>query len=568
MLKWLGGIAIGMLLGAGVVLLVRDAPSHPEPGASGRTPAGSPQVVLSNPPIETVTPEPPSTLADIYRLTSRFEQSVALYNLLRSADLDLINALLDEAAALQTRGKRHTAKLTIYARMVELDPHAAVRRVTSDNDDEWLLRQVIVMWAMTDAGRAIHAADALQEPVRTSSAKDILGIEGLSREFREAIAERFSLHEDLRDMRTLEAAKADPPGAWYAALSMDDETRKDSLYLIASEWARLDPLAAMEAVAAILDERLRENLGGTIAREWMRRDPDAALDWALALPPASHRGFIERVLRTLARTDPQATFEALRQLDDPVLDERLFWTAASAWASSDPYAAFDWAISQSKFKHLRSFIDQVMEKIASTSPEDALALASRIDDALQRNNAFWIALGSWARSDVRAAARWIDASKQPIGDAAGAIIRAYAELDPHEALDWLLSQDASLHRHAPGLIQSVAETSPEDAKRMVEGIPAGDRQRATEGLVYGWLQADPPAAIREIPRLNLEATDEMYSSAFRNWSETDSQAAIAFLDQVPAASRDPAVRGIFNHALYEAQDTALAERMYDRLASH
>ncbi|MDE0421227.1 MAG: hypothetical protein OXK76_10145 [Gammaproteobacteria bacterium] len=84
--------------------------------------------------------------------------------------------------------------------------------------------------------------------------------------------------------------------------------------------------------------------------------------------------------------------------------------------------------------------------------------------------------------------------------------------------------------------------------------------------MVGWLVADPRAVLREIPPLGLEWPNAIYNDAFQTWSETDSEAAIAFLNQVPAASRDAAVMGIFDHALYSANDAGLAERMYDRLA--
>ena len=290
MLKWLGGVATGAVLGAGTVLLLRlELPvvEHPTPAPATEEPHPIEKPVPSPVPTvhETAPPEAPATLADTRRLASRFQQQVALLEVLRSSDPRTMEALLDEAGTLDRFSPtREFAEHAIYTRYAELDPQGALGRMVADEVSWWGLREVVALCAMTDPDGVLDYVDALDEPHRKMLAGIILReVKGRS-DIQNAFAARFSLHRELDRARTLEAADTDPAGAWHAALSLDARSRPGSLNLIATDWARSDPVAAFEAAGALADSQLRENVERAVVSEWMRNDPDAALDWVLALP--------------------------------------------------------------------------------------------------------------------------------------------------------------------------------------------------------------------------------------------------------------------------------------------
>ena len=576
MLKWLGGIAIGAVLGAGTLLvllrLALPVVEHPTPGPAPTEkphPLKQPLPTQVPTPHETAPSAASATLADTRRLASQFEQKVALLEVLRSSDPRTMEALLDETGTLDRFSpSREFAELAIYTRYAELDPQGALGRMVADEVGWWGFREVIALCAQTDPDGVLDYVDALNEPHRKMLAGIILREVKGRVDIQNAFAARFSLHRELDRARALEAADTDPAGAWHAALSLDARSRPGSLSLIATDWARSDPFAAFEAAGALADTRLRENVERAVVSEWMRNDPDAALNWVLALPASSHREAIATALNTLARTDYKAALDTLVDLGDRVLVERLSLRIVWNWGTYEPRAAFDWAVTKASSPMQVELIHPVMSTIARTAPEDAISLASRLDDALQRAAAFRSVFATWAQSDVRAAARWIDASPQPPSDAAYQLIPAYAKLDPEEAFDWLMSLDASQHRHADRLITETAKESPGRARQLLGRIPAGPaKDRAAKQLVTAWIRADPQAAVGEIPRLGVDETDALFKNAFRTWCESDPDAAAASLDRVPTASRDSAIMGIIDHALSRGNDVALAERMYNRLTS-
>lgn len=575
MLKWLGGIAIGALLGAGAVVFLGFELAEVEPASPASGPTQGPHSVMQpvpsrDPTVGERTPtETPATLADTHRLESPFEQKLALLEVLRSDDPRTMEALLDEARALDRFSpSREFAEHAIYTRYAEVDPQGALGRMVADEVNWWGLREVIALCAKTDPDGVLNYVDALSEPHRTMLAGTILREAKGRDDIQTAFAARFSLHRELDRVRTLESADTDPAGAWQAALTLDARSRPGSLSLIATQWARSDPAAAFEAAAALADTQLRESVEGRVVSDWMRTDRDAALDWVLALPPSRHREAIASALNTLAQTDPEDALATLVDLGDRTLIQRLSSRMAWRWATYDPQAASDWALAQTSSQMPPELIHTVMYTVTLSSPEDAISLAWRLDDALQRTSAFKSVFATWAQTDVRAAARWIDASPQPPVDAAAEIIPAYAKLDPDEAFDWLMSQDASQHHNVDKLIREAAKESPRRTRHLVDRIPDGPtRESAARQLVTAWVSVDPPAAVGEIPRLGLGTTEALYKTAFQTWCQSDPDAATAFLGRVPAASRDSAIMGIFDHALSRGNDLSLAERMYDRLSN-
>ena len=573
MLKWLGGIVIGAVLGAGAVVLLWPELGEVEPATLAPHPTQEAHAVKQ--PVrsrdttvdESAPTDFPTTLADTRRLASPFEQKLALLDLLRSSEPRTMEALLDETSTLEWLSpSREFAELAIYTRYAELDPRGALGRMIADDAGSWGLREVIALCAKTDPDGVLDYVDSLDEPHRKRLAGIILREAKGRDDIQTAFAARFSLHRELERARALEATDTDPAGAWHAALSLDARSRPGSLYLVATQWARSDPAAAFEAAASLADTQLRETMEGHVVSAWMRADQDAALDRVLALPLSNHRQAITTALNTLAQTDPKAALGTLVDLGDRALLQQLSLNMAWRWANYEPQAASEWAFAQASSEMPPELIHTVMYTIARSSPEDAISLASRLDDALQRTAAFKSVFATWAQSDVRAAARWIDASPQP-PDVTAEIIAAYAKLGPEEAFDWLMSQDASQHRHVDKLIQEAAKESPRRASPLVDRIPDGPaKESAARQLITAWVRLDPPAAVGEIPHLAVNTTEALYRNAFTTWCQSDPDAATAFLGRVPAASRDSATMGIFDHALSRGNDVALAERMYERLA--
>ena len=594
MAKLIAALIIGLGVGAGTVLFVsglsgEGESTSPVPRSletssnaltTTRTPASRPQV---------------RSLADIQALPSEFERNAALYARVQSADVDAVEILLDEAEGL-TNPER--VKQVIYSRYVQLDPRAALNRLRDEDRDQTALIPATVRAAAgLDLDAALAFVDTLDGALKEQSAREILGLDGLSDARKREVAKRFALEPYLWQLQARSQAKHDPAGAWQAALAMDkSDERRTTLRSVAEKWIETDPLAALSAVASI-DGADRRRLQDRLVRHWASQDPDAALVWALGQPGSPNTDPLRQVAEVVANHSPREVFELVEKLEpprrnriaqgvlfawgrtDPVAALDALATMANAgrlgrpvgvsiigsWASNDPEAAIDWVRAQEPSPIHTSMLTSAMSYLGRSDPLRALSLADELDGTV-RSKAIERVLHAWGRKDPRAAAAWLDASGDKTPSAVRTVARHFAEEDPEGAFEWLQDQSVEARRRAfPTVVGRLAAESPDSALRLVDGIEDTDvKQAAGFELMSTWVEFDPQAAIRAITRMDDSVSRHLYQSAFQMWSHFDPESATGFLDQIPSSHRDGATLGIVQQVAFE-DDLDLAERLFDHL---
>ena len=472
------GIAVvaGFLVGiaAAFVVLRDQAADLP----LGQTAAEVPAASVERPPSAT-----PRTLGEITRLAGDFEQTAALYQLLRRADAATLVRLLAEADALGAARDVRAKKSIILARYAELDPAAAVTAaMATAGSDDALVRAVFAAWGKFDHAAALDHARGLPEPQRRYAAVAVLGAAAaLDAEEKLEVAESFSVLSAFARMEAQESALDDPVAAWRDAIATygesPDETGREALWRIAQRWADSDPRSAVAAVAALPTSMQRWSWLSTLVEHWARLDMAAATAWAEALSPSEERSrLLANVAGVIAEDAPQEAIafaetlggEARQQAigaalnawadEDPLaalvaLDElgnhpmRQYWQRqiAGRWASQDPRAAWDWAISQSPSPSRGMLLWTPLQAIAQTDPLEAVMLAGRLRGR-ERRPAMDMALRTWAANDVRAAANWAARTDNvPSGrdDHLRTVLNTWARDDPLAAMAWVEASDLS-----------------------------------------------------------------------------------------------------------------------------
>ena len=595
MIKSIGTLAAGVALGAGAVLVVQLV-LYEDPAPAPQSLVTSPQLPL---PVGTdpSTSEPVS-LAQIQDLPEGFEQDAAVHDLLRGADAKRVEALLEEAAALDM-GR---IKWTAYRRYVELAPRAALDYMLSnDTNAQPLITWAVLSWGRRELDAALAFAETLAEPLRTESARSILnGIQELSDERKDEIARRFSLEAQLSQARVFAEAATNPEAAWRRALSLEPgQSRNQALWHVSQRWFGLDPAAALSALDGVPDLGQRETWRRRLLPQWASTDGEAALEWAASRPPSEERSSLiaevagiaakdspvemlefattlepkemrevaRKVLGVWAESDPTAALAALEEMADPQLTEMAHYRLIEAWVTSDPLAAFEWARIQPTSRHRTQALTTSLRKVAQSDPRHALALAEYLD-AGARPNIIESVLLRWARVDPRAAVAWVDASRNKTDGAVAAVIGAYARLDAEEAFDWLQTQPVEARRHAaPIIVSSLAEESPEAALEMIDRIDdPTTAMSAGFQLMYRWASDNPHAAVRAITSVRGDWQPQLYLGVFTAWSDYDLEAAKASIGQVPASGRDAAIQGLLPKVLSDG-DVESAERLFERIVA-
>ena len=602
MIKLGASIAIGFLAGAGAAVLL----------ISYRAPNLELATILTEPTVQRVAQDADPTeqsnaltLAAIMRLPSDFEQAATLYQQLRNASRDTLERLLAEADALPSVHEARAAKTIILARFAELDPVGAVEAALASSHGDDALLGVFAAWGKYDHDAALAYARRLPAPVRGDAVVAILTVaDDLDVGSKRRIAQSFSVLPVFEQMQAQQSAHEDPAAAWYEALPADgtrsDGLRSQVLWEIARHWADTDPQQALAAVAALPKSGQRTTWLANLVGHWAQNDPDAATAWALAQPQSHERArMLANVARILAQDSPRQGLEFAEALTGEAR-QLAITSAFNAWAQQDARAAWRWVVFLPPSPNRTSMLAQSLRRLAVTAPEEAVFLA-RMLRGHERRTAMDAALRAWARDDVRAAANWvaymggqaaadreshlrgvlsiwarddavgaaawIDASSLSSGAAVSAVAQHYADLDPQEALDWVLSQPRAIQRQAIwAVVHSWAREAPLAAVRAVARIRDTDvRAGGHAAIASAWGEADPDRALRWVTSLSdPNARRQLAAQVLRLWVRFDAKAATARVRKMRNANeRDEMMLTLITTLLYE--DPALSEELYLKL---
>ena len=590
--KWLAATILAFVLGAlGAYALLVFVPSA---APAVRVPVPMPPATPAGAGLEPAA----ATLAAISAIPSDFEQTAALYNLLRRADRERVEGLLIEAEALRPRREALAAKAIIYSRLAEIAPIAAVDRALSEKPGPHdYLARVFSAWAKHDLEAALAHVRTLPPGRRAIAAAGVLEVsDSLAPERRAALAGDFSLQRRLAELEALEEAQGDLALAWQAASAEPAlDARMLKLQAIAVRWVEADPQTALTAALALPSGAAASGLLARMIERWAALDSDAALAWVIGQPDSpAHAEALAAVARVVAADDPhralaladrfdgaarrrtlEATFQAWAAVDAPAAMAALAGLEGPSappgaqydiihnWAEADPMAAFEWARAQKQTLENMNLAIIPLQVLARSAPEQALALAEELGEP-RLAQALDAITGAWATTDPEAAAAWVAAAGPEVQQAAVTVAYAYAQASPSQAIKWAERLPAETRRLAlPSVVQAIALESPDEASDFVATIRDQTmRTAASSALVTAWAQTEPEDANRWIARnATAEERPRLLAQVFGMWGHVDRDGAASALRRMRRQEdRDHATLALIITAAYEDPD--FAEDLY------
>ncbi|MCY4011237.1 MAG: hypothetical protein OXG82_00835 [Gammaproteobacteria bacterium] len=571
MAKLVIAVAAGFLVGLVAAIVVPRGPALDVPTVETAA-------KLSAPNAEQPATATPRTLAQVTRLASDFEQTAALYQMLRRADTATLDRLLAEADTLERPRDARETKSVILARYAEIDPAAAVNAaMATTGSDDALVRAAFAAWGEYDPAAALDHARTLPELQKRYAAMAVLGTaDALDPDEKREIAESFGILPAFARMQAQESALDDPVAAWSEAVathgSQPDAAGREALWRIAQRWADSDPRAAVAAVAQLPHSTQRRSWLSTLIKHWARLDLAAATAWAEALPGTPERSglladaaaviaedtpvdaiafaetltgnarqrAIRAALNAWAEQDPSAAMAALDELGDRTAHVRWQREIVSEWARQDVDAAWEWALSQPPSRVRSNLLSIPLGSIAQTDPLEAMALADSLRGR-ERSEAMMMALGTWASNDARAAANWTArADDVEPGERDGYlrnVLGVWAREDPLAALAWVEASDLSSGPAVSAVAGQYARRSPRQAMNWVLSQPVGIQRQAIAGVVRAWARDAPQAAARAVGRIrNDEVRAAGQETLASTWAETDPTRALRWVATVSDAA--------------------------------
>jgi hypothetical protein len=273
---------------------------------------------------------------------------------------------------------------------------------------------------------------------------------------------------------------------------------------VLQSWASVDPVNAAKYFSENPREFARMGGGGgpmggdngasVIASEWAKLDPDAAMAWANSLGNAQDKsGALSSVVREIATKDPSkaATIAAGLTGDDQT---QAYQQIAAQWGTSDFAAAKAWINSLPAAAQGDAMASALASYAANDPVKAAAEVGSLTGDA--KNQAVDQIAQAWARTDPAKAAEWV-ASEDGDRNAIRGVMMNWVNQDSAAALSFIQKQpQGELRDQAVGTyVMANATASPKDSVALAESITDDNsRNRALMASTSAWMAEDPAAA--------------------------------------------------------------------------
>ena len=279
---------------------------------------------------------------------------------------------------------------------------------------------------------------------------------------------------------------------------------------ILQSWASVDPANAAKYYAANPREfAMMDMMGGggrgpmqgrgassIIASEWARQDPAAALAWASSLTSGKGEA-MSAVVTEVAKADPRKAGEMIGKMDQA--------DQAGAYKSvAEQYGALDFNEAQNWIRTLPSdqqaaALVSAIGGLSNTDPVAAARQVATMEAGDGKDRLIAEIAGDLARKDPQAAADFVKQqdSEEAQRDSMREIIPAMAAKDPAGALAFVNSYQPGSVRDsaAQSYVWSNNTGSPADLIKVAETIAdEGDRSRSMGIAAMRWMREDPAAA--------------------------------------------------------------------------
>lgn len=363
--------------------------------------------------------------SDIAKMPGNSNRIQALMNYYAGLSPD---QLAEEATKLESlpMNERMMASFLLFGRWAEEDPTAAMAFSNTMGFAGGMVRPTILQsWASVNPAAA---AKYYQENPREFAAMGMFGGGGPGG------------GQGGAGIIASEWARQDPAAAmaWAAGLTTD---KGQAMTSVVGEVAKTDPRKAAEMIGQ-MDADDRANAYRTVAAQYGALDFSEAQTWIRSLPADDQAAALASAIGGLSNTDPVEAAKQAGLMADGEAKDRIIGEVVQDLARMDPQAAADFLKSQNSDRALRDGMRELMPTWTNQNPTAALAYANSfeqgeardsalqsyvfsnntsapadvmkvavtIDDEGDRDRAIGMTAMRWMREDKEAATAYIEAS--------------------------------------------------------------------------------------------------------------------------------------------------------------
>lgn len=256
--------------------------------------------------------------------------------------------------------------------------------------------------------------------------------------------------------------------------------------------------------------------GGIIAGEWAKQDPTAAMEWAKNLKTNSSEAMTS-VVSEVAKSDPRKAAEMAAAMDEASRGSA-YETIAKQWGASNFTEAQAWVNSLPADQRGKAMASAIAG-LAQTSPELAATEIGKMTDVEARRVAVPTVAKNYARTDVRGSMDWVNSldDNGAKKDSMREVMPIWAASDSGAAIGFIKGQTDPQVKNsaAETYIWSNRKSSVQEQLKVVEMISdEGSKSRTTGIVAARWMQEDKGAATQFIngsPAINDKMKERLLS---------------------------------------------------------
>lgn len=269
-------------------------------------------------------------------------------------------------------------------------------------------------------------------------------------------------------------------------------------------WASMDPVNAAKYFTENPDDFATmggrggpgrgDSGAGVIALEWAKLDPQAALDWAQGLDGRNKSTALVSVIGEMAAKDPAEAASVASGLEDDDRN-RAYSEIAEKWAMTDYDSAEAW-INTLSGEDKQDAMGSAISVLANSDPQGASLKVVSMTEGREKERAIRDVGSSWARENPAAAAEWV-AAQESGGDGMRSVIATWSGQDAPAALSFIESQPQGEIRDSAtqAYLWTNRDMAPSQSITLAETITDDrDRSRAIGMTASRWMREDEAAA--------------------------------------------------------------------------
>ena len=360
------------------------------------------------------------------RFDSLLDRTLALHEMLGSADIGLLHDYWEQSQNLTTSNFRDEIQELIIQRWSILDPIATLdilKRVSPVALQQSLYELVFQEWSLKHLKDTINYARNLDQKAKLRAVSSIVRArEDLSYMQRRDIARQLGCEwvaiDVLRSIANTDVIDT-PVQEWKSFVweNRDDlhtlsEPKNHMLAQIAYSWILQEGVVALEKMRHSLPSDFSLLDTATfVSSELIESDPQLAFDLALAgTRQEKETAYLQLAVDLVAQwavTDARSAFDATAVVEARALQLKLRQRVLWVWARHQPESLLNSIEELPESLQLKAR-KSAFTYIARQSPHRVRAMLSGIADRKHRNVIAETVVQSWAMTDLASTLQWID----------------------------------------------------------------------------------------------------------------------------------------------------------------